>query len=835
VTNPIHQHAVAAHRAGLCVLPAATDGSKAPAVEWKPYTTTRPTLEQLDRWFTDPRRTGLGYVTGNVSGGLLMIELEARAVVDGLLDELHGRARSSGLDELFDRMESGYTETTPSGGIHWLVRCPDGVPGNLKLARRPGPPDPATGRPSIEVLAETRGEGGWTVAAPSGGRTHPTGRSWELKLGDITTIATFTRDEVDLILDLVRTLDQMPRPEARPPAAATTATDGGERPGDAYNAATTWAELLEPHGWRHLFDRGDEAFWCRPGKPTGISATTNYAGADRLVVFSSSTPFDTERSYDRFGAYAVLEHRGDLRAAARALRGDGYGGPRPGSAAGQAPTSLTEQPEPYTDLGNARRLVAHHGHDLRYAPQLGRWLTWDSRRWAEDLTGEAHRRAKTVVDTLPDEPATNPNALHKHWTRSQNAHALNSIITVAQTEPGVPVLLDQLDADPWSLNVANGTLDLRTGTLTPHHRAGLHTKMAPADWDPTARCPRWEEFLAQILPDPDLVAFVQRAVGYSLTGSVREQVLFFLHGAGANGKSTFLATVQAVVGDYGLQSSTDLLTQGGDEHPTAVADLLGRRFVATIETEDGARLAEALVKQLTGGDTIRARRMRKDYFEFQPTHKLWLAANHKPNIRGSDFAIWRRIRLIPFSVTITDEQRDPDLPGKLAAELPGILRWAVDGARAWHADGLGTPAAVTAATAAYRHDEDHVGRFVDECLELQPGDGGTARPWTLSAKALRELYEAWCAEAGDRPWSGKALGKVLGERGIERTKVRTSWWWVGVRESVGGEWADEPRPIDPPHAPHPRPIDPVNGARAYDQVTLSEMTRNVESAPHVPH
>lgn len=327
-------------------------------------------------------------------------------------------------------------------------------------------------------------------------------------------------------------------------------------------------------------------------------------------------------------------------------------------------------PYPYTDLGNARRLVACHGQDLHHAPQLGTWLVWDGQRWRCDITGEVERRAKAVVDGLLVEAHAAAgkarDELLSAYKNSSNVSRLRAMVDLARTEPGIPVTIDQLDADPFLLNVTNGIVDLRTGELLPHDRTRLCTKLAGTAYLPDATAPCWERFVAEIFDgDTDLISFVQRFGGYSLTGDVREQLLLFAYGVGSNGKSTMLTTLRLVAGDYGMHLDPRVLTVSHhDEHPTALTDLRGARLVVTIETEAGRQLAEALVKSLTGGDPIRARRMRGDYFEFMPSHKLIIAGNHLPPVRGTDVGIWRRIGVVPFEVVFDDDRRDKELPAK---------------------------------------------------------------------------------------------------------------------------------------------------------------------------
>lgn len=327
--------------------------------------------------------------------------------------------------------------------------------------------------------------------------------------------------------------------------------------------------------------------------------------------------------------------------------------------------------------------------------------------------------------------------------------------------------MDELDRDPWLLNVKNGTLDLRTGELREHRREDLITKLAPVEYDPDADSPTWEAFLETVVPNEDTRRFLQRAVGYSLTGVVGEKVLPCLLGRGDTGKTTFIEAVMDLLGDdYAAPAAPDLLlSKRGSSHPTELADLLGKHFVPTVEVEEGRRLAESLVKQLTGGDRIKARYMREDFFEFRPTHKVWLAANHAPIIRGGDDAIWNRVKKVSFDVVIPKERQDRRLREKLRAEASGILAWAVRGCLEWQRDGLGEPGEVAAATAEYREDMDTFAEFLAEKCVLE------AEEW-ISAARLRRAYADWCRDTGERPLSWEVVTGRLRERGCSPSRAR---------------------------------------------------------------
>lgn len=422
-----------------------------------------------------------------------------------------------------------------------------------------------------------------------------------------------------------------------------------------------------------------------------------------------------------------------------------------------------------TDYGNAERLVAQHGQDLRYCYPWQSWLAWDGLRWHRDADGELLRRAKETTRGIYTEARSETDeqkrqALAKHAVRSEGSSKVNAMIYLAQSEPGIPVQPDTLDSDPWLLNVLNGTLDLRTGKLLPHHRNRLCTKLAPVSYKKDATCPLWLQFLRDIMNgNQALINFLQRAVGYSLTAFTQERALFFLHGTGRNGKTTFLETLQAILGDYAeaAEFSSFLVLKHDNNIRNDIAKLKGARFVSSIETKEGSRFDVSTVKQLTGGDTITARFLYGEFFNFRPVFKLWLAANHKPAIRDTTDSTWDRVKLIPFLVRFN--RPDLQLPKKLKAELPGILTWAVQGCLEWQQFGLGEPAEVIEATKAYRIEMDVLAGFLADCCILHPNAESTA-------KELYEAYKTWCENNGETAISQRMFGGRLSERELDRSQ-----------------------------------------------------------------
>lgn len=424
----------------------------------------------------------------------------------------------------------------------------------------------------------------------------------------------------------------------------------------------------------------------------------------------------------------------------------------------------------HTDVGNAQRLVAHHGADMRYVPRWKTWLVWDGRRWQRDETGEVERRAKQVVRQMMHEAAQldgEKRAALAGWAlKSEQSGRIKAMVDLAKTEPRVAISYTALDQQPRKLTVQNGTLDLWTGQLGPFDRTDLLTKLTDIPFDQDAPCETWEKTLSVIFGgDAELIRYVQRAIGYSLTGDTSEQCLHLCHGTGSNGKSTLLDILAELSGEYGQQADFQtFLDRRHDSGPrNDVARLAGSRLVRSSEVGDHKRLNEGLIKSLTGGDIITARFLYSEDFEFKPQFKLWLAANHKPVIRGTDYAIWRRIRLIPFEVTITAEQADRDLPKKLKAEMPGILAWAVAGCLMWQRDGLQPPERVLAATADYKSESDIIAAFIDENCEV---GSGLSEP----GGKLYNAYKRWCDENGEHAMTNTRFGRELGDRGFSVTK-----------------------------------------------------------------
>lgn len=441
------------------------------------------------------------------------------------------------------------------------------------------------------------------------------------------------------------------------------------------------------------------------------------------------------------------------------------------------------------DGGNADRLIDLFGKDLRFCDGLG-WLKWDGRRWAasDGPWAEVEACAKLVRDEGARVGGDLGSALVAWGKKSGNAKEIANAIRVAEHRVELRVEATDLDADPWLFNCGNGTIDLRTGTVREHRRADLITKISSVEYDGSATAPRFVTFLRECMAgDEEVVGYVLRFLGYCLTGSVREHVFGLWHGpSGRNGKSVLLNILLHVLGEYGgtLPPSV-LLASKHEQHPTALMSLRGLRFVASNEVPEGQRFNESLVKQLTGGDRIKARAMRQDFVEFEPTHKLVLACNARPLVREHGPAFWSRVAQVPWEVSFRGRE-DRHLEETLRREAPGILRVLVAASASWSAGGLAPPAKITDAGADYRESQDVVGAFLEETCESGPG-------FSTSRSVLFSAYKYWAEDAGEFLHGKHAFNRIIQERGFALVKPRGGGEiWQGIRVRPSGLAAVRP-------------------------------------------
>lgn len=752
-------HALRYASIGIPVFPCKAD--KAPLTEhgFKDATTD---AEAIRAWWKRWPKALIGMPGGAISG-YVVIDIDPRN--GGDFDELIAR---------YSDLPHTRQAATPSGGIHLWYKAPPGVPLPKDNSGKIGP--------GVDFI----GDGAYVVIPPS---VRPDGEYVWLD----------ERECAELPASIIAAVQ---RPKPQPVTSATPARKRGKpSTSDSQpttgNAADYWLDWALEQARDGTSDRVGYLLaiqlYLSRGNPDIEGTLRRYAAQASYDVHKPFTDRDISRWLTSAQA-SDLVRRGEPARSAQ---------PQPA----RPPISLVERRAEYsgihsgpddeppaqppetgihnTDTGNARRFVRRHGGRVRHVAAWDKWLIWDGTRWQPDETGEVERLAQETVMSIYSEAAdcadeAERKELAKWAMRSEADNRIKAMLSRVKSQPEIALASDQLDADPWLLNCRNGTLDLRSCELREHRQHDLCTKRAEVDYEPEAPAPTWAAFLDRIFAgDAALIAFVQRSLGYSLTCDTSEQCVFIPFGGGANGKSTFLETVGKALGDYALTTPTEtLMEKRGQSIPSDVARLKGARFVSASESGDGKRLDEELIKRMTGGDQITARFMHRDWFTFTPVLKLWLAVNHRPKIQGTDNGIWRRIRLIPFEVTIPTEQQDKRLTRKLRAEWAGILAWMVRGCLDWQRDGLGTPDKVLQATQDYREDMDTIGRFIaDRCLTLAQG--------FATSRALFDTYSKWCEANGERPLSAHRLGAYLrdnlGCKPDRDTHANRGWRGIGIR------------------------------------------------------
>lgn len=566
-------------------------------------------------------------------------------------------------------------------------------------------------------------------------------------------------------------------------ADLTVAATTGERPGDDYNKRARWDEILLPHGWQHF----RKNLWVRPGKnpKDGHSAIAD----DVFWCWSSEAGVPHDKAMTPFALYTWLNFGGDYSAAARELRKQGYGGGTVQAVSNSIISSISEvdteyDASPYSEAGNAARFAQWAAPRARYAWRLGKWLEWDGRRWKPDDKGGGcgFRLVAEWAKVLRSEAAgmTDADARKKAWQFACSLDARKNISTcldMSSRHECIAVLPDELDQERHLICIENGVLDLDTGKLTEHDPDLMMTKLAPVRFDSFSQCPKWTEFLETFLPDEELRDYVQKAAGYSLTGYTGERKFFFLYGAlGGNGKSTLVNVLARVLGDYCVSASpeTFMLQDRGQSATNDIARLAGARLVRAAEQEDGKKLAESLIKRITGNDPLTARFLHQEFFDFEPRFKLWMMGNHKPTIKGTDDAIWDRIGLVPFDYSLPPEQRDPNFGKTFDLELSGIFKWMFDGYNKYKSEGLKSPKAIREAVQEYRTDSDVLGAFLECCTVKDDFD-------SCKSSVLYEVYSRWSKQNGHMALSQTAFSKRLKERGFEVRKGMGANEFQGIR------------------------------------------------------
>jgi len=444
-------------------------------------------------------------------------------------------------------------------------------------------------------------------------------------------------------------------------------------------------------------------------------------------------------------------------------------------------SKLQEGSIQYTDATNAERLLREHKRDIRYFTAWKKWLVWNGTNWKTDEGGALiHEKGLITVRNIYKEMLKTCDSrkqmeIEKFGMISENIRRREAMIKTATYIQEINITADDLDCNPWLLNVRNGTFDVFTGEFLEHRREDMITKLANVEYDPKADCPLWKKFISEIMNyNPELINFLQTAAGWSMSGDISEQTMFILYGSGANGKSTFLNTIMYILGDYATSTLTEtFMRKSGDGNTNDVARLRGTRFVAATEIEEGRQLSEPLIKKITGNDQMTARFLYGEFFNFTPTFKIFLATNHKPVIRGTDHGIWRRIKLIPFMTRITEDKQDKHLEFKLREEASGILNWLLAGAAVWKKERLQTPNIITSVTDEYRAEMDVIGNFINERCVQKKGI-------KINIRVLYKVYSEWCEENNEHAISERFFTLRLKEIGFCQCRSATERFWVGV-------------------------------------------------------
>lgn len=806
----LHQVASQWQSNGVSVVPVATN--KKAAIRWKEYQARCPSLDELQDWWGNGHPWGIAIICGAVSGGLEMAEIEGRANTSDALTDIANAADELGVGDVWDILLSGYVQQSPSGGMHVVYRISDHeVPGNEKIAHEAPSLDPKSGQMVRLVKAETRGEGGYFVGAPSPGTCHPSGEPWVLAVGEYGQVPSITWEQRNLIHEALRlALDDAPRPidtqstaldlyapfdhapprsndpvrhsmsssdprstgqssgtiNAAAPAGFPPASPGPAgtpgaaslSPVDDWSARTDWAEVLEPAGWT-LSHRGagNERFWVRPGKDRGDghSASTDYNGKPGLFIWSTSTGFESETPLTKHYVHAAYAYGGDMTAMAQDLARRNYGTRRQVDLTYGELSTTAPSEDPWfslDDSGNGMRL-RFHATNFRYAEELKQIQHLVDGQWVRDYDGALTRVwVQLMYDTEKKAEAAGSEAVVKWCKASRNLPRINAAIAMFKQMKGATISVTEMDNQPHLVNVGNGEYNTETKQLQPHVAEHYMTRKMKATYKPEATAPNWTRFLEQVLPDEDVRKYVQRAVGYSLLGNADERAFFIIHGPSGTGKSQFLSTLEYVFGSYATTAAegTFRLSRDSGNGPTNdLNDLRGKRLVTTSETAEGTNFNESLMKRLTGQDSITSRGLYQENVKWTPECAIWLATNYPPRFNSDDDAIWKRAKLVPFMTRFgTDQPAVAGFARKfLFAEADGILNWILEGLHDYQENGLGEPEAVKASAVDHREQSDTVIRFLDDMIS----DGVVAEDedTQIPTRDLYQLYEEWSRSAGE--------------------------------------------------------------------------------------
>lgn len=709
-------------------------GTKKPLEEWAVQQDQRFPLEDLIRKMTASyvpganSLLGIGVITGKTYAPdgkplpkryLVMLEAERMDVFTGFIEAM----RTAGFGEVAERL-GGYWEETPGGGVHTYCYLSYRVQ-NEVFARQENNEDGTPGKASIE----TRGYGGYSIMASRAENVHPTGKPY-IGHGDLADIPTITNDEWAQISGVAKYLDKSKSRQQRryDDRKGAKSERSYKRPGDDFNERASWHDVLEPHGWTAI----DDNHWNRPGaknpSKTDAVTDTDENGVEWFSVFSTSTSFETQRPYDKYGAFTHLNHGGDFSKAASELRAKGYG-------------TLPAM----TLYGLAELFADQHGDTVRYVPEGGGWYVWDGRRWLPDSLGRVKELMKASVRMLEGlalsekDDEKRKKRMQFAWSCQTNAKTVDAL-KLAETMPEIAAAMAEFDTDPLLFNVANGTLNLAIGELQEHDPLDYITRVVEIDHDPDATAPKFKAFLADAL-DTQTADYLEEVIGYGLSGLITEKAYWLVYGETDTGKSTLTNTLLKLYGGYAIAPEERALavSRNRDPDPADMIDFVGARVAIVSETRQGLIQNAALTKSLTGRNRQRARKFHHQSFEFDPTAKLIYESNWYPVVDSRDDAMFNRVKVIPFTKRIEKPIRNFD--DILAAELPGILNIALEGFKRYQTAGkLIEPDSVRDAVRIYQEKMNPVHGFVTERCDVE----ATA---TVKKADLHSAYVKWAEDS----------------------------------------------------------------------------------------
>ena len=665
----------------------------------------------ITRWWNKNPNANIGIATGRKSG-ILVLDIDPRHDGDKTL---------MALEHKYGNLPPTVTAITGGGGQHRIFKYPNGIKVPNKVSFAQG--------------LDTRSDGGLIVAAPS---IHNSGNHyrWERNLSPADVPVADTPDW------LIKLMSKSVTPKART-AKRQTSNSNPVFEGNRNNYLTSLAGTMRRRGMSesaiYAAISAENTAQCNP--PLDDAEVAKIARS--ISQYEPSLPYPIQKPQDSLLTYKM------------------------------------------NDIGNAHRLIKLHGENIRFCPEWNCWLHYKG-YWEKDIEGNVYAKARDTIAQLKSQAYEVGDEKMVSFAIKCGYHSrIEAIINQAKTltEYGIPVVSNKWDSNHSLISLKNCTIDFRLSdkdasfVARENRREDFITKQLAFDYDSTAKCPKWESFLEDIIPDEDTRKFVQRAVGYTLTGSTREDMIFILHGNGCNGKTTFIETIADMLGSYAKTIKPETLMQKENSSAlnTEIAAICGARLVKTSEIDEGKRLSESLVKQLTGGDTISTRFLFGKDFEYEPTYKVWISTNHKPKIYGDDNGIWRRICLIPFEVKITDDKKDVDLDLKLKKEIQGIFNWALEGLIQWKQDGLKPPQKVYSATNEYRLQEDLLQCFIDDCIEKKD-------ELSISATELYKYYEWHCEQNGITKLSSTKFGtKFREDKGFEKKHLCGRVYYMGIK------------------------------------------------------